>query len=134
MSSLDDLLKDAMAHKASADALKASKTKLRDSRLGERERNEVADMVRALESQHDYTPVALVFRRNWYICNHCGCQSHGGGQVLQQEKHLRIAGTQRFVAVKMPYRMDLPRKVDNTKVELDICGECMHERGFGVAL
>lgn len=124
MSSLDDLLKDAMAHKASADALKASKTKLRDSRLGERERNEVADMVRALESAHDYTAVALVFRQTRYLCRSCASSTLAGGQVLQQEKHVRIAGTQRFIAVKAPWNVDLPRKSDTTEVQIDLCAAC----------
>lgn len=125
---LDDLLKDALKAKAERDALVSGKAKLRDSRLDPKARNEVADMVRALESAHEYTAVAVVFRQTRYVCE-CGSSILAGGQFLQQEKHIRIAGTQRFIAVKT-WAGELPLKRDTTEVKVVVCNDCAVAHGF----
>lgn len=127
---LDILLKQALAEKAAADVVKGDKVKLRDSRLTSRERDEIAGKVREWESAHEYVAVALVFRQTRYACTACASSILAGGQLLEQQKHLRMAGTQRFVPCKGVWQNDLPRKLDVTEVKVTICSECAPRFGF----
>lgn len=124
MVDLNSLLKQALAEKEAGDLAKAGRTKLKDTRLADRERQEIADKVREWESEADYKAVALVHRQTKYVCKTCAIPHYAGGQVFVQERHVRIANTQRWIAAKPPYREDLPRKADYIEVQIEICGVC----------
>jgi hypothetical protein len=126
---LADLLANAQAKVAADAALKANRTKLKDKRLTEVERDVISATVRRWESQNDYKADALVFRCLHYVCT-CGEGHFIGGQILLREVHTRIARTARFIPVAEPLRTDLPRQVDSTFVHTNICPSCCEQKGF----
>lgn len=127
---LNTLLKNAVAQQAAGAAAKVGRKQLKDTRIGEKERNAIADKVREWESEADYSMVGLIWRAERVHCGCCGSVELGRGQVLIEQRHVRIAGTTRYIEARQPFPLTLPRRQVFVKVEVPVCAGCATEQGF----